>query len=91
MDAARVMELYVPAGPRGGGVVGSGYRIGPGTALTAAHVVATLPVWRADQPVPSDADVPGACWARPLGQLEWVPAVVAWRTADQDIAVIRLS
>ena len=91
MDAARVMELYVPAGPRGGGVVGSGYRIGPGTALTAAHVVATLPVWRADQPVPSDADVPGACWARPLGQLEWVPAVVAWRTADQDIAVLRLS
>ena len=85
------MELYVPAGPRGGGAVGSGYRIGAGTALTAAHVVATLPVWRADQPVPPDADGPGACWARPLGQLEWVPAVVAWRSADQDIALLRLS
>jgi tetratricopeptide (TPR) repeat protein len=85
------MELYVPAGPRGGGVVGSGYRIGSGAALTAAHVVATMPVWRADQPVPPDAYVQGVCWARPLGQVEWVLAVVAWRSADQDIAVLRLS
>ncbi|HEY3981052.1 MAG TPA: tetratricopeptide repeat-containing serine protease family protein [Streptosporangiaceae bacterium] len=91
MDAARVTELYVPAGPGRGGLVGSGYRIGPQTVLTAAHVVAALPVWAAGQAVPDDVDAPGACRARPLGQPAWTPAVVAWRDDDRDLAVLGLS
>ncbi len=50
VDTARVIELYVPAFS-GGGSVGSGYRVSSGLALTAAHVVAALPVWRADEPM----------------------------------------
>ena len=91
MDAARVLELYVPLVPGGGGQVGSGYQIGPGVALTAAHVVAALPVWQACEPVPARVDGPGVCWVRPLGQLGWASAVVAWRDEDSDVAVMRLS
>ena len=91
VDIARVMELYAPGGPGGGGHVGSGYRVGPGVVLTAAHVVAALPVSRADALVPADVDVPGVCWARRLGEPEWVPAVVAWRDEDKDVAVLRLA
>jgi len=90
MDTARVMELYAPV-ITGGGRVGSGYRVGPSIALTAAHVVASLPVWRADEPAPADVDSPGVCWARPLGERGWVPAVVAWRDDDMDVAVLRLA
>ncbi|HEX5289590.1 MAG TPA: tetratricopeptide repeat protein [Streptosporangiaceae bacterium] len=91
MDAARITELYVPAGPGRGGLVGSGYRVGPRTVLTAAHVVAALPVWAAGRAVPDDVDAPGACRARPLGQPAWTPAVVAWRDDDHDLAVLGLS
>ena len=90
VDIARVIELYAPA-ISGGGRVGSGYRVGAGLALTAAHVVAALPVWRADEPVPADADAPGVCWVRPLGERSWVPTVVAWRDEDKDVAVLRLA
>jgi tetratricopeptide (TPR) repeat protein len=90
VDTARVIELYVPA-VSGGGNVGSGYRVSPGLALTAAHVVAALPVWRTDEPVPADTDAPGVCWVRPLGERGWVPAVVAWRDEDKDVAVLRLA
>ena len=65
--------------------------MGPDVALTAAHVVAALPCWRSDAPVPADVDAPGVCWARPLGEREWVPAVVAWRDEDKDVAVLRLA
>ena len=84
------MELYCP-GARDDGHVGSGYRVAAGAVLTAAHVVADLPVWRADAPVPADVEAPGVCWARPLGAPGWVPAVVAWRDAAQDVAVLRLA
>jgi hypothetical protein len=90
VDTARVIELYAPAIPDGGRV-GSGYRVGPGLALTAAHVVAALPVWRADEPVPADTSAPGVCWVRPLGERAWVPAVVAWCDQDKDVAVLRLA
>ena len=84
------MELYTPV-VGGGGQVGSGYRVGPDVALTAAHVVAALPVWRVGEPVPTGVDAPGVCWARPLGERGWVPAVVAWRDADKDVALLRLA
>ena len=93
MDTARVMELYTPlddGGRRGGGHLGSGYRVGPDVVLTAAHVVTGLPTWPAGEPVPADAGAPGACWARPLGESDWVPAVVAWRDPGKDAAVLRL-
>lgn len=91
MDTARVIELYAPAVEDGGGQVGSGYRVGPEVVLTAAHVVACLPAWPAGQPVPADVDTPGVCWARPLGEQGWVPAIVAWRDEDKDVAVLRLA
>ena len=56
MDIARVIELYAPA-ISGGGRVGSGYRVGASLALTAAHVVAALPVWRADEQLAAHAEV----------------------------------
>jgi len=65
--------------------------VGPDVALTAAHVVAALPCWRSEAPVPADVDAPGVCWARPLGEREWVPGVVAWRDDDMDVAVLRLA
>jgi tetratricopeptide (TPR) repeat protein len=71
--------------------VGSGYRVDPEAVLTAAHVVAALPVWRAGEPVPAEVDAPGVCWTRPLGDQEWVPAVVAWRDEAKDVAVLRLA
>ena len=87
MDTARIAELYVPAGDRGR--VGSGYRVGPDLVLTAAHVAAGLPLWPAGKPVPADA-APGACSVRPLGEQEWVPAVVAWRDEGNDVTLLRL-
>jgi tetratricopeptide (TPR) repeat protein len=91
VDTARVLELYIPAVRAGGGSVGSGYRVGPDVALTAAHVVANLPLWRPGELVPAEADAPGVCLARPLGENSWVPAVVAWRDDDKDVAVLRLA
>ena len=90
MDTARVMELYAPAVEGGGGQVGSGYRVGPDVVLTAAHVVAGLRTCQADEPVPDDVGAPGVCVARPLGEQEWVAAVVAWRDEGKDVAVLRL-
>ena len=87
MDTARVLELYVPAIPG----VGSGYRVAVDVALTAAHVVAGLPCWGPGEPVPEDVDAPGVCRARPLGESGWVPAVVAWRDEDNDLAVLRFA
>jgi Trypsin-like peptidase domain len=87
VDTARVLELYVPTVPG----VGSGYRVGVAAALAAAHVVAGLPDWEPGEPVPGDVDAPGVCRARPLGQAGWVPAVVAWRDEDKDLAVLRLA
>jgi len=72
------MEIYTSAARDSGGQVGSAYRIGPEAVLTAAHVVAGLPVWPPDEPVPTKVGAPGACSARPLGEQGWVPAVVAW-------------
>ena len=86
VDTARVLEFYVPTVPGGGGGVGSGYRLGPEVALTAAHVVSGLPLWRSDRLVPGDVDTPGVCRVRPLGEREWVPAVVAWRDENKDVA-----
>ncbi len=91
MDTARVMEIYTSAARDSGGQVGSAYRIGPEAVLTAAHVVAGLPVWPPDEPVPTKVGAPGACSARPLGEQGWVPAVVAWRDENKDVAVLRLS
>jgi tetratricopeptide (TPR) repeat protein len=90
VDTARVMEIYAAAGD-GGGQVGSAYRVGPEAVLTAAHVVAGLPLWPPDEPVPTKVGAPGACSARPLGEQGWVPAVVAWREENRDVAVLRLS
>ena len=87
VDTARVLELYVPTIPG----VGSGYRVGVDMALTAAHVVDGLPRWGPGEPVPEDVDAPGVCRARPLGESGWVPAVVAWRDEDNDLAVLRLA
>ena len=85
------MEIYTSAAGDSGGQVGSAYRIGPEAVLTAAHVVAGLPVWPPDEPVPIKVGAPGACSARPLGEQGWVPAVVAWRDENKDVAVLRLS
>src|SRR6266581_500195 len=85
------MEIYTSAARDSGGQVGSAYRIGPEAVLTAAHVVAGLPVWPPDEPVPTKVGAPGACSARPLGEQGWVPAVVAWRDENKDVAVLRLS
>jgi tetratricopeptide (TPR) repeat protein len=93
VDTARVMELYAPADGDGedrGGRLGSGYRAGPEVVLTAAHVVAGLPEWPAGEPVPAGTGSPGVCWARPLGEQDWISAIVAWRDADKDVAVLRL-
>jgi tetratricopeptide (TPR) repeat protein len=93
VDTARVMELYAPAdggGEEQGGQLGSGYRAGHEVVLTAAHVVAGLPEWLSGEPVPAGTGSPGVCWARPLGEQDWIPAVVAWRNADKDVAVLRL-
>jgi hypothetical protein len=91
VDTARVMELYAPTVPRGGGYVGSGYRVSQGMVLTAAHVVSSLPLWRSDEPVPEDGDAQGVCWARSLGEAAWLPTVVVWRDEDKDLAVLRLA
>ena len=40
--------------------------------------------------MPADVDEPGVCWARPLGELRWVPAVVVWRDEAAGVAVLRL-
>ena len=80
-----------PVVPGGGGGVGSGYRLGPEVALTAAHVVAGLPLWQPGELVPDDVDAPGVCRARLLGERGWVPAVVAWRHEGEDVAVLRLA
>jgi tetratricopeptide (TPR) repeat protein len=85
------MEIYSPAVGNGGGQVGSAYRIGPAVVLTAAHVVASLPTWPPDEPVPTRPGAAGACLARPLGEPAWVPAVVAWRNEEKDVAALRLS
>ena len=86
----RVTELYAPTVPGGGGRVGSGYLVGPKVLLTAAHVVADLPLWEAGDPVPADIDEPRVCWARPVGERSWGPAVVIWRDESADVAVLRL-
>jgi tetratricopeptide (TPR) repeat protein len=91
VDTARVMELYTPVVEGSGGQVGSGYRVGPEVVLTSAHVVAGLPAWPAGEPVPTDVGTPGVCWARPLREQGWVPAIVAWRDEEKDVAVLRLA
>ena len=91
MDTARVLELYVPTIASGSGSVGSGYRVDLDMALTAAHVVAALPLWPSDEPVPEDVNAEGVCWTRPLGEAGWVPGVVAWRDERKDVAVLRLA
>jgi Trypsin-like peptidase domain len=92
VDPAWVVELYSPAaGAAAGGQVGSGYRVGPETVLTAGHVVAGLPVHGPDAPVPVGGDEVGVCLARPLGEPGWVPAVVIWRDEGADVAVLRLA
>ncbi|MDQ6945702.1 MAG: tetratricopeptide repeat protein [Actinomycetota bacterium] len=90
MDIARVVELYSP-GEGAGGQVGSGYLIGSEVVLTAAHVVVGLPLWPVDETVPTEVAAPGVCSARPLGERDWVPAVVAWRDEVKDLAVLRLA
>lgn len=90
VERSRVTELYVPASSRPGGGIGSGYRTGPATVVTAAHVVADLPTWPADPPLPAVLDGPGSCRVRPLDATDWVPAVVAWRDAEADVAVLRV-
>ncbi len=88
MEPSRLTELYVPAASRSGGNIGSGYAIGTGIVLTAEHVVADLPTWPAGQAFPLTLDAPGSCRARPLGLRDWAPAVVVWRDAEADVAVL---
>jgi tetratricopeptide (TPR) repeat protein len=91
VDLARVIELYAPAGEGAGGQVGSGYLIGSQVVLTAAHVVVGLPGWPVDETLPTEVAGAGVCSARLLGERDWVPAVVAWRDEDNDVAVLRLA
>src|SRR4051812_14385507 len=91
MDVGRVIEVYAPAPTRAAGEVGSGYRLTEQLVLTAAHVVTGLPVAAPEAPV-LDTLVPAAvCQARPIGQADWVPAVVVWRNEAADVAVLRLA
>jgi len=57
VDTARVREIYTPAAGGSGGQVGSAYRIGPEAVLTAAHVVAGLPVWPVYDEAPGQRQV----------------------------------
>lgn len=75
LDAARVAEVLV-AGPPGRR--GSGYRVGAGHVLTAAHVVAGTSAVR----VRFDADRPG----------EWsAPARVVLSAAAADVALLEIA
>ena len=91
MDVGRVIELYAPAPTRGAGEVGSGYRLTEQLVLTAAHVVTALPVAAPEAPVLDTLEPAGVCQARPIGQADWVRAVVVWRNEAADVAVLRLT
>ncbi|MFY4720890.1 effector-associated domain 2-containing protein [Streptomyces sp. LaBMicrA B280] len=74
LDAARVAEVLVAGTP---GRRGSGYRVGDGHVLTAAHVVAGTSAVR----VRFDADLPG----------EWsAPARVVLSAAAADVALLEI-
>jgi Trypsin-like peptidase domain len=69
-EAWRVAQLVVDRGPGDEGSRGSGYLVGPGLVLTAAHVVAGARVVkvRLDVDQPAEVDVPAAgWWADPVG------------------------
>ncbi|MBJ7004673.1 trypsin-like peptidase domain-containing protein [Streptomyces griseofuscus] len=75
LDAARVAEVLVAGPPRRRG---SGYRVGAGHVLTAAHVVAGTSAVR----VRFDADRPG----------EWsAPARIVLSAAAADVALLELA
>ncbi|SNR82493.1 Tetratricopeptide repeat-containing protein [Geodermatophilus saharensis] len=90
MDVARVVEVYAPATDGAGWEIGSGYRISDELVLTAAHVVAGLPLHPPESSVSDDPNVAGGK-ARPLGRQETTSAVVVWRDQDADVAVLRLA
>ena len=69
-EAWRVAQLVVDRGPGDEGSRGSGYLVGPGLVLTAAHVVAGARVVRVrlDVGQPAEVDVLAAgWWADPVG------------------------
>ena len=69
-EAWRVAQLVVDRGPGDEGSRGSGYLVGPGLVLTAAHVLAGARVVkvRLDVGQPTEVDVPAAgWWADPVG------------------------
>jgi Trypsin-like peptidase domain/Tetratricopeptide repeat len=59
-----------------GTAVGSGYRVGPRLVLTARHVLE-----HADEGVR----------VRPLGGAERIPATVAWRSEEHDVALLEVA
>ena len=69
-EAWRVAQLVVDRGPGGAGSRGSGYLVGPGLVLTAAHVVAGASAVRVrlDVGQPAEIDVRAeGWWADPEG------------------------
>ena len=81
-EAWRVAQLAVDRGPGGEASRGSGYLVGPGLVLTAAHVVAGARVVRVrlDAGQRTEVDVPAeGWWADPDG------------SAGTDLAVVMIA
>ena len=87
-------DMRCGAADAGDGTTGSGYRVSDDLVLTAAHVVAGLPVQDPAEPRPSasaGAVVAGQGLTEltALGAATWVPAAVVWRDDDADVALLR--
>src|SRR5262249_23014642 len=88
LNRDRVMEVF--ARPEDGpGRVGSGYRVSGDLVLTAAHVVAGLPI--RSEAAAGGGQGAGRCDARPLGEQAWVGGSVVWRDESADAALISLA
>lgn len=89
-DRHRVMEVFVKP-PNGPGRVGSGYRVSATSVLTAAHVVAGLPIQPGPETAAGDDDA-GRCEVRPLGGVSgWISGSVLWRDDSADVALIGIA
>jgi tetratricopeptide (TPR) repeat protein len=87
-DRPRVVEIFAKP-TNAPGRIGSGYRVSERLVLTAAHVVAGLPVGLGA--ASGQHDPAGRCDVRPLGVPDWSGGSVIWRDKDTDVALIGLA